>query len=125
LNASADTDRDLCRRLQIDDRTLAGDRDRFFNGADAHLGVDRRGEACCHLHGLAPDLVEAGQRERHGVEARREIHNAIQARASGCCRPHPLDERRAGRFHGHAGKNGAGCILHRTRDCAERLSGGW
>jgi len=51
LNASADNESRLCRRLQIDDRTLAGDRDRFFNGADAHLDVDRRVEAAQHFHG--------------------------------------------------------------------------
>jgi hypothetical protein len=61
------------RVLYVDDRRLAGDGDRFFERADAHLGVNLGGERACQHDAFALHRVEAAEREGHGVGAGHEI----------------------------------------------------
>ena len=51
--------------LQVDDRRLARDGDRFRHAADLQVGVDRRGKPGVQLDALAPDDAESLERERH------------------------------------------------------------
>ena len=50
--------------LHVHDRRLAGHGDRFLNGPDPHFGVDGGGERPGQLDAVAPDGVEARQRDR-------------------------------------------------------------
>ena len=49
------------RRLRVDNGCLAGHRDRFLEGANAHLGVDRDHARPGHLHALTLNPVEPGK----------------------------------------------------------------
>ena len=49
------------RRLRVDNGCLAGHRDGFLEGADAHLGIDRDHARPGHLHPLTLNRVEPGQ----------------------------------------------------------------
>ena len=57
-------------RRRVDDRRLAGDRDRLGQLADAQVGVDGRRELGREDDALAPDGLEARQREGDDVGAR-------------------------------------------------------
>jgi hypothetical protein len=48
--------------LHVDDRRLAGDRDRLGDGAHLQIGVDVRGEVRRQLDALAAHRREAGQK---------------------------------------------------------------
>ena len=62
------------------------------------------------LDPLTPHRVETGQREGHYVAARRQQLDPVLSGPAGHDRPHLFDERRACRFHGHAGQHGPGGI---------------
>ena len=64
--------RGLRRRGHVDDRRGAGDGDGFLERADAEFGVERRGEFRRQLEAVAPERLEAGQRERHACRCRDE-----------------------------------------------------
>src|SRR5262245_59231230 len=56
------TEHELALRvLDVDDWRFAGDRDRLFERADAHVGVDRCREGPGQLDALALDGIEAGK----------------------------------------------------------------
>src|SRR5437870_3903336 len=65
------------RALDVDDWRLAGDGDGFLERADSQIGVDRRDERAAQLDAFALHRTEAGQRERHGIDARTEIDDSI------------------------------------------------
>ena len=73
----------LRRALHVDDWRFAGHADRLFNGADPHVGVDRRDERAGHLHAFAPDGGKARQGERQGVDAGDQVDETILARSVG------------------------------------------
>jgi hypothetical protein len=77
--------RGLRRRGHVDDRRRAGDRDRFFEGADAELSVQRRGEFRRQHESVAPERLEAGERERHAVGAGSQVGDAIRTVAVRHC----------------------------------------
>jgi len=60
---------------RVDDRALAGDRDRFLHLRDAHLRVHLRAEPDGHLNAFVDDGLEAGQLELDGVDADRKAPN--------------------------------------------------
>ena len=68
------------RALDVDDRRLAGDRDRLFERADAQVGVDRGDEVAAQLDALAFDGAETGQRKRHRIGAGPKIDDASTGR---------------------------------------------
>ena len=102
--------------LHVDGRCFAGHGDRFLEGADAHLGVDRGDERAGQLDPFAPDDGEARQREGDAVDARPEIDDPILAGPVGHDGADLLDQRGAGGFDGHAGQHGTRGIAHDTRD---------
>jgi hypothetical protein len=59
------------RTSDVDDGRLTRDQDGLLKVADTHLGIDGDGAGAGHLDALAHDPGEAGERERHPVEARR------------------------------------------------------
>ena len=63
--------------LHVHDRRFASDRDRFLEGADAHLGVDGRRERAGQIDAIPLDGVEAGQRERDGVGAGPQLGDPV------------------------------------------------
>ena len=93
--------------LHVDDRALAGDGDRLLERADAHLGVDRRGERSGQLDAFAPEGAEPGQREVDGVGSGPEILDAVLAGAVADRGADFLDEGRTARFNGDARENRA------------------
>ena len=104
---------DLLRHaLDIDDGRLTGHRHRLLNRSHTHVGVHRGVERACQLDAVSFERVEAGQRERHAVNARAEIHHPELTGPVGDDRPDLLDECRAGRFDGHTRQNGAGRVSH-------------
>ena len=115
----------LFRRLHVHDRALARNGDGFLEPADLELGVQRRDEIGRQDEPFALHGSESGERERDGVGARPQVDDAVLAGAVGDRRPGFLDQRRAGRFDGDAGKHRAGDILHvaRKRRLGVRRSG--
>jgi hypothetical protein len=87
---------------------LAGDRDGLFDGAHAHLGVDRRRERPGQLEALPLDGVEPGQGEGNRVGAAAQLLDSVLPRTVTDHGPHLLDERRARCLDRDAGQDGAG-----------------
>ena len=81
---------------------LAGDGDRLFERADAHLGVDGRRERAGQRDAVTLDGVEAGQRERDRVGAGPQLGDAVLPDAVGDGGADLLDDRRAGCLDGDA-----------------------
>ena len=79
-------------------------------------------EVARELDALAPEGVEAGQRERHVVRAGRQVDDQILPRTVSHDHPDFLDEHRTGSFHRHPGQHGAGGIGHDARNRALRGS---
>ena len=101
--------------LHVDDRRFAGDRHRFFDGADTHVGVDRRGEVRGELHPFLLHRRKTGKAEREDVHAGAEVLDFVSAVRVGCRGPDLLDQRRAGGFDRHSGQDGAGRVSHNAR----------
>ena len=101
----------LGQRMRVDDRRLAGDRDRLFQRPDAQLGVHRHGRRAAEHHAITLERVESGQREGDGVRARPQIDDLVPTVAVGDHGPDLLDQHRAGGFDGHAGEHGPRGVL--------------
>ena len=86
------------RALHVDDRALAGHRDRLLERADAQVGVDRRVEVGGQLQPFALEGAEPGQREGHGVRAGPQVDDAVQAVAVGDGGADFFDQRRRWRL---------------------------
>src|SRR6185503_12485815 len=71
------------RALHVNGRRRAGDRDRFLEGADPQLGVDRRREVGRQFDAFAPECVEALQREDYVVGPGPEVDDAVATFAVG------------------------------------------
>src|SRR5436309_12984129 len=67
----------LLRALHVDDRRLAGDLDRLFDPAHAHVGVNAGGEAAGQLDLVSLYGRETDEREPHGIDAGPEILNRV------------------------------------------------
>ena len=78
---SAVIERCCFRALHVDDRRLAGDRDRLGDVADPQVGVHRGDERAGQLDAFAPDGVEPRQRERHRVGARPQVDDPCTDRS--------------------------------------------
>ena len=87
--------------------------------ADLHVGVDRRDERAGHLDAFALEGAESGQRERDCVGAWQQVDDLVLAGSVGDGRARLFNQRRAGRFHGHAGKHRARGVFDDT--CHGRL----
>ena len=98
----------LSRSLDVDSRALAGDRDRFFQGPDAQLSPHRRHDRARQLESFPLDGIEARQRERHRINARRKIDDAVLAVAIGDAGAHLLNQHGARHFNRHAWQDGVG-----------------
>ena len=110
--------------MRIDNRCLAGDGNRFFQRADAQVGVNGvRGRAGQH-DAIAFERVEPGQRERDGVRARTQIDDLIATVDVRHHRPGFLDQHWAGSFDRHAGEHGPRCVFDGSRDRRLRQSDG-
>ena len=79
----------------VDDRTFAGDRHRFLHARQLEAAVDLGVEAGLDAHVRPDDPLEAGQLERHGVDADGQVGKTVGAagRRRGRLR---LNQRRAG-----------------------------
>ena len=106
--------------LHVDDRRLAGHRDRFLDRAHLHLHVERRHEVGFEQDPFARDGVEPAQREGHLVGARTQVHDPVLAGFVRRRRADFLDQRRTAGFDCHARKHGARCVLHHAGDRALR-----
>jgi hypothetical protein len=106
----------LCERARIDDRRFTGHRDRFFERADAHLGIEIRSRRPCQRDALALERVEPGQRERDHVHARAQIDQLIAAVAVRDDGPDFFNQHIAGGFDGDAREYGAGGVFHGAGD---------
>ena len=104
------------RALDVDGRRLAGDRDRFRQGADLQIGVDRRDERAGQLDAFAFHRTETGQRERHRIGARPKIDDSVLAGDVAGDRADSFDEDGAGGFHSNAGQHGARRVLDDAGD---------
>ena len=108
--------------LRVDDRALAGDRDRLLHGRDAELRADVGAEADGHVDVLLDDRLEAGELELHAIGAdveSRELEGSRFPRG----RRQRLQERRAGQRDRDAGQHGAGLVRHLAEDLARLLLG--
>ncbi len=95
------------RALDVDDRRLGRHGDGLFEGADAHVGVDRGREAGRQVDVLAPEGLEAGQREGDDVGARTQVDDLVLARAVAHDGPDFFDENAARRLDRHTGQHAA------------------
>ena len=93
----------LRHALRVDERTLAGHRHGFSDGAHAEVGIHSRRKVRRQHDALAQQRVETWERERHGIRARAQVDNLEHALAVGNNRSDLLDKGGAGGFHGHAG----------------------
>jgi hypothetical protein len=78
----------------------------FLDRAHAQVGIDGGNEGARELDALAPDAVEARERERHAVSARPEIDDAELTGAVGHRGSNFFDELRARRLDGYAREHG-------------------
>ena len=97
--------------LRVDERALGRDGDGLLDGADAQIRVDRGREVGREHDAVALERVEARERERDGIGARREIDDLVVALAVARRRAHLLDQRGARGFHGDAGQHAAARVL--------------
>ena len=111
-------DRRVLRALDVDDGRAAGDGDRLFERSNLQFHVDRRGEVGRQVDAVADQRGEAGERERHFVEAGPEIAYRVASLLVGDRFAGPLDERRARRLHRNARQNAAAGVSDQSRDGA-------
>ena len=115
----------LPRALDVDERRFARDRDGFFQRADGHAHVHRRGEVRRQRQAVVPERAEARQRERHRVIAGTQVHQTVEPLAVSEGDTDLLDQRRAGGFDGDAGQHRTGGVTHNTCDSASALRRGF
>ena len=96
--------------LHVDDRRFAGHRDRFLDSADLSSALTVAVNDPVSSMPSRLTVVKPGQRERHRVGAGPQVDDPVLAGAVGDDRADLLDQRRAGRFDGHAGQHGAGRV---------------
>ena len=106
--------------LHVDRGCAAGDRDALLERTDFEFGVDLGGEVGRQLQPVAHDGVEAGQRERDGIDAGAQVDDLIAPIGVGDGRAHLFDEGGAGHFGGDARHDAARGIANRSGDCALR-----
>jgi hypothetical protein len=87
--------------LQVDDRRFASHGYGLFERAHLQRGIHRRDERAAQLDAFASDRAEPGQHERHGIDARPQVLDAVLSGAIADSRTHFFNQRRAGRFHSH------------------------
>ena len=116
---------DELRRVvdHVHGRRLAGDGDRLLERAHLQFAIHLGGELALQDDPFAPDGLEPGQGEDDVVRPRREIDDAILARAVGHRRAALLDQRVARRFDGDARQEGAARVSHESGDAALCTSG--
>ena len=100
-----------CRRLGVDDRALAADRDRFLDGGDRKLLIDLGREADGDDDAFPDDGLESGQLELDRIGADRNLREPERTglRARGDL---GLNQRRAGQRNCCTGQHGAGVVTH-------------
>ena len=108
------------RALHVDDRGLAGDRDRLSDGSHLQVRVDRDDSGATHFDARAPHRAESGERERDRVGAWRQLGQLVLAGRIGDGRARLLDQRGAGCLDGGTREHTAGCVLDNARQ--RRLS---
>jgi hypothetical protein len=96
------------RALHVDDRALAGDRDRLLQCTDAQFHADRRRERARQLDSFAPDRRKSGELKRHGIDPGRQIDDAVLAVPIGDGASDLLDQYRTRGFDRDAGQHGSG-----------------
>ena len=106
----------VLRALDVDDGRVAADRDRFFECPDLQFGIDGRREVGRQVNAVAHQRRKAGKGERHFVEAGPQIDDRVSPLLVADGDADALDERGAGRLHGHAGQNAAARIRDDARD---------
>ena len=102
--------------LDIHERGGARDSDRFLDGADAQLRVERQGHAGRQLQTLAPHGAEARQRERYDIGARTQVDDPVDSLAVRERRSDFFDQCRARRFDRDARQNPARRISYDATD---------
>jgi hypothetical protein len=107
-----------CAVLHVDDRRLAGDRDRFLNAAHPKVGVDRECDAGRHLDARALDGVETLQAIGESVGSRGQVLDAILTRTVAHDGSNLLDQCRTGSFDRYTWKDSSRGIAH---DAGDRL----
>jgi hypothetical protein len=113
----------LLRVLDVDDRTGAGDGDRFLERPDPHVGIHGRREVGGELESVLAKRIEPGQRERDAVNARSQIDDGVSSLLIAHGRADLFDQHRAGHFHSDTRHDGAAAIANRTADRALRQRG--
>ena len=102
--------------LRVDDGTLTGDRDRFLDRTDRHLGIHRGGEIRGELDAFPPKRAEAGQGEGNGVGAGAEVDDFVLAALVRDGTANLLDEGGAGGFHRDSREHGTRGVSHNACD---------
>src|SRR5262245_9215417 len=87
-----------------------GDRERFLESADAHLGVHGHDELPRELQPFTPDCRESCHRECKRVDSRPQFDDSKLAGFVGRGGSDFLNQRRTRRFHGDAGQDCTRCI---------------
>ena len=106
----------------VDDRRSRGHGDRFFERADPHVGVDRRVNSAGSSTFSRLKRLEAGQRERHDVDARAAGRRSGTAPCPSVIdRSRLLDQHVARCFDGHARQHRARRVLDDADDGALRV----
>ena len=95
------------RALNIDNRCVTRDGDRFFDRAQLQLGVDRGRERSRELDAFATNGRESRQREHDGIRAATQLFDAELAGAVGHDRSCFFDERRTRSLDRDTWKHGA------------------
>ena len=108
----------------VDHRARAGHGNRFFDAADAHVGVDVRGEPGAQHDPFADDRVEPGQREGDRVDAGPQLGDGVAPLAVGDRDALLFDEDRAGGCDGDARQDGAGGVADDAGDAGVLRPGG-
>ena len=92
--------------LDINGRRFAGHGERLLERTHRQTAVHRRGEVAGHLDPFTLQRVEAGEHERHGVAARRQVDDLILAGAIRHGGTNFFDEGGTRRLNGDARQHG-------------------
>ena len=96
--------------LDVDHRRLTGHRNRFFDRADAHLGVHRRGKRSGQLDAVASHGAEPGQCDGDRIRAGPQVLYPVLPRVVGDDGAHLLNQRRTGYLDGDTGQHSTGRV---------------